>query len=404
MINPADIQEDKTVLTVHQLNQAARGILEDSFGLAWVKGELSGVLHHTSGHLYFTLKDARAQIKGVMFKASNRKLDFKPENGQEVVVRATVTVYEQGGSYQLNVVHMEKGGLGQLQQAFEALKAKLLAEGLFEASRKRPLPAYPKHIGIITSQTGAALQDILSVLKRRYPIAPLTVYATQVQGKTAAKAIVKTIEYANKHKVADVLILARGGGSLEDLWCFNEEIVARAIAGSALPIISGVGHEIDFTIADFVADVRAPTPSAAAETVTPDSLAVIAVFEHYIKRLTQALQRQIQHLALKVDSLEKRLIPPQQRLMHAHTQCEHLIQRLNLLILQRFQQAKNRFTQASAQLHTVSPLATLERGYTIVTSCKTKEILRSIEHVELGDEIETRFKDGKIRSLVSVVG
>lgn len=400
MIIPTEIQEDKTVFTVHQLNQTARGLLEESFGLAWVKGELSGVLLHSSGHLYFTLKDARAQIKGVMFKGSNRKLSFTPANGQEVLVRGTVTIYEQGGAYQINVMHMEQGGLGQLQQAFEALKAKLLAEGLFDASRKKPLPAYPKHIGIITSQTGAALQDILSVLKRRYPIAPITIYPTQVQGKTAAKDIVKSIEFANKHNWADVIILARGGGSLEDLWCFNEEIVARAIAASELPIISGVGHEVDFTIADFVADVRAPTPSAAAETITPDSIAVVNLFEHQIKRLTQAMSRQLQHLALKVDSLEKRLIPPQQRLMHAHQHCEHLIQRLNLLIMQRFQTAKNRFMQASVQLNTVSPLATLERGYAIVTSCGSNAIIRSVANIRKSEEIETQFKDGKIRSVV----
>lgn len=401
MIIPTEIQEDKTILTVHQLNQTARALLEESFGLAWVKGELSGVLLHSSGHLYFTLKDARAQIKGVMFKGSNRKLSFTPENGQEVLVQAAVTIYEQGGSYQLNVVHMEKGGLGQLQQAFEALKAKLLAEGLFDANRKKPLPLYPRQIGIITSQTGAALQDILSVLKRRYPIAPITIYPTQVQGKTAGMDIVKAIELANKHAKVDVIILARGGGSLEDLWCFNEEIVARAIAKSELPIISGVGHEVDFTIADFVADVRAPTPSAAAETVTPDSIAVINLFEHKIKRLTQAIFRQIQHLTLKVDSLEKRLIPPQQRLLHAHQHCEHLIQRLNLLIMRRFQNAKNRFTQASVQLNTVSPLATLERGYAIVTSCESKEIIRSVARIRKGQEIETQFKDGKIRSIVA---
>lgn len=401
MISAPEVKDNTPVFTVHQLNQAARTLLEKTFQMAWVKGELSGVKLHSSGHLYFTLKDAHAQVKGVMFRASNRRLNFTPADGVEVLVRGTVTVYEQGGSYQLNVVHMEKSGLGQLQQAFEALKAKLQAEGLFDPIRKVTLPRYPRHIGIVTSSTGAALQDILSVLKRRYPIAPVTVYHTQVQGKTAGAEIAKAIKYANEHKIADVVILARGGGSLEDLWCFNEEIVARAIADSELPIISGVGHEVDFTIADFVADVRAPTPSAAAETVVPDSLEVIRLFDHHLKRLTQAIQRQTQHLALKVDILEKRLISPRQRLQQALQQCEHLLKRLRLSITQRLQQAKNNFTQLSVQLHTVSPLATLERGYAIVKLEDSQEIVRSIEQIKNGEKIRTILKDGEFTSVIS---
>ena len=335
-----------------------------------------------------------------MFRGSNRRLDFKPEDGVEVLVRGTVTVYEQGGSYQLNVVHMEKSGLGQLQQAFEALKAKLQAEGLFENSRKKPLPAFPQHIGIITSHTGAALQDILTVLKRRYPIAPISVYHAQVQGKGAANEIAKAIKCANKHNLADVLIVGRGGGSLEDLWCFNEEVVIRAIADSEIPIVSAVGHEVDFTIADFVADVRAPTPSAAAETITPDSLEVIRLFDHQLKRLTQAIQRQTQHLSLKIDILEKRLISPKQRLQQAFLQAEHLHKRLSLAILNRLQKAKKAFSHASMQLQTVSPLATLDRGYAITMNSETHEIIRSVNQVQSGQMILTKLKDGEIRSTV----
>lgn len=392
--------EDKTVLTVYQLNQTARAILEGHFQLAWVKGELSGVKLHHSGHLYFTLKDANAQIKGVMFRASNRRLNFTPEDGQEVLVQASVTIYEQGGSYQLNAIHMEKAGVGALQQAFLALKAKLQAEGLFETARKKPIPVYPTHIGIITSQTAAALQDILSVLKRRYPVAAVTVYHTQVQGKTATAEIIKAIKYANKHKAADVLLLARGGGSLEDLWCFNEETVARAIFDSQIPIVSGVGHEVDFTIADFVADYRAPTPSAAAETVTPDRIEIIRLFEHHLKHLHNVMARQIQHYSLKVDGLEKRLVHPGQRLKQNLQHCHHLLERLKLLMFQTLQSAKNSFTQASSQLHLVSPLATIERGYAIVTDTNEK-IIRSVHEISSGQTIETRFKDGKIKSVVN---
>jgi exodeoxyribonuclease VII large subunit len=398
MINAPEVKDETPVFTVHQLNQTARTLLEKTFQLAWVKGELSGVKLHHSGHLYFTLKDAQAQIKGVMFRGSNRKLDFKPEDGLEVLVRANVTIYEQGGSYQLNVVHMEKSGVGQLQQAFEALKAKLQAEGLFEASRKKALPRFPRHIGIITSHTGAALQDILTVLKRRYPIAPITVYHTQVQGKGAALEIAKAIKYANEHNSADVLVVGRGGGSLEDLWCFNEEVVARAIAESRIPTVSAVGHEVDFTIADFVADVRAPTPSAAAETIVPDSVEVIRLFQQYLNQMTQAIQRQIQHLSLKVDILEKRLISPKQRLDKALQQAEHLLKRLTLAIDHRLQRAKNALQQASAQLNAVSPLATLERGYAIVMTEESQEIIRSVKQVQKGQVLTTKLKDGEFKS------
>lgn len=402
MIHSSEITHDTPILTVRELNQTARALLENTFALAWVKGELSGVKLHHSGHLYFTLKDPHAQVKGVMFRASNRRLEFTPEDGLEVLVRGTVTLYEQGGSYQLNATHMEKSGLGPLQQAFEALKATLQAEGLFDPSRKKLLPRYPQHIGIITSHTGAALQDILSVLKRRYPIAPVTVYHTQVQGKAATNEIVHAIKYANEHNVADVLILARGGGSLEDLWCFNEAAVARAIAQSHLPIITGVGHEVDFTIADFVADHRAPTPSAAAETVVPDSIEIVRLFTHWRDRLTQTMQRIIQHLSMQIDHLEKRLISPTQRLTQYSQSCEHFRQKLVWMMTRQIQIAHSALAQASRQLHAVSPLATLERGYTIVTDPKTQQIVRSVTSLRTGQQIETRFVDGTVYSVVTM--
>ncbi|MBI2792127.1 MAG: exodeoxyribonuclease VII large subunit [Gammaproteobacteria bacterium] len=382
---------DKEIFTVAQLNQTARELLEEALKLVWVKGELSNVALPRSGHIYFTLKDEHAQVRCAMFKGSNHRLKFTPADGMEVLVRANVSLYEPRGDYQLIITHMEEWGLGKLQQAFEALKAKLQAEGLFEQSHKKPFPPFPKHIGVITSHTGAAIQDILSVLKRRYPIAPITIYHTQVQGKTAAKDIIKAIKLANKHQTAEVLILARGGGSLEDLWCFNDEQLARVIFDSTIPIVTGIGHEIDFTIADFVADLRAPTPSAAAETVTPDTIEIIRIFEQKKLRLIQAILRILQHHAQKIDSLEKQLIHPGKTIQQTLIHVTHLQARLALLMTNTLQRYKNSLSIASAKLHTVSPLATLARGYAIVTTLEGNVVVDTkdlkIEHdvrIQLG--------------------
>lgn len=402
MFSSPQVREEKTILTVQQLNQAARTILETEFGALWVKGELSGVKPHHSGHLYFTLKDANAQIKCVMFRGQNRLLKFTPKDGQEVILGANVTIYEQGGSYQLTVLTMEEAGLGKLQLAFEALKSKLQTAGYFALDRKKPLPRFPHHIGIITSKTAAALQDILTVLKRRYPIAPITLYHTSVQGKGAAEDIVKAINKANKAGTHDVLILARGGGSLEDLWCFNEEIVAKAIYESEVPIITGIGHEIDFTIADFVADVRAPTPSVAAEKATPDSEDLFGLFTQIRQRINQACLRQLQHYALKLDSLEKRLVHPGIRLQQVRLRCQHLQTKMQLLMQNTLQKATHRLAQLGTELNSVSPLQTLSRGYALVTDDQG-EVIKNSQRLTTGQRVNTRLAEGSFTSTVTEI-
>lgn len=400
-MEPIENTENNPIFTVYQLNNYARGILEQTFQQVWVKGELSNVALPRSGHIYFTLKDAHAQIRCALFKGNHKRLNFVPKDGMEVLLRANVSIYEERGDYQLIVSHMEQGGLGQLQQAFEALKAKLHKEGLFDNQWKKAPPAFPTHIAVITSQTGAALQDILSVLKRRYPIAPVTILHTQVQGKSAAHEIVQAIQYANTHPEFDVVLLARGGGSLEDLWSFNEEIVARAIHASQLPIITGIGHEVDFTIADFVADYRAPTPSAAAESITPDTIEVIQLFEQQYGRLVHAMQRHLQHAALKVDSLEKQLVHPGQKLQHMASTCENLAHRLLLAMQQCLQRSEKKLTYLAGNLHTVSPLATLSRGYAITTLEQTGEIVRDASQLRPGQILKTRVEKGEFLSTVN---
>lgn len=444
----SDFIDDKKVFTVYQLNQSARVLLEEAFRIVWVKGELSNVAMPRSGHIYFTLKDAKAQIRCAMFKGNNRRLNFTPKEGEEVLLSACVSIYEDRGDYQLIVNHMEKWGVGQLQQAFEQLKATLQEQGLFDLKHKKPLPLFPQHIGVITSHTGAAIQDILSVLKRRYPIALISIYHTQVQGKKASADIVAAIKRANQDALADVLILARGGGSLEDLWCFNEENVAKAIFASQIPLVTGIGHEVDFTIADFVADYRAPTPSAAAETVTPDKEEVIQLFEQQRMRLNQAILRQLQVAAFKLDNLEKQLIHPDQRLQQANLRYVNLQQRLHLsmekcllgdknrlsiaqlllkshsptkqiqkyqtlfshflqqsysCIKQYWQLNQEKLTHLSQGLHHVSPLATLNRGYAIISRPQTQEIVKSVSQVKIGDTLKTQLSDGNFRCIVDQI-
>lgn len=401
MVTQFEIDQEKTPLTVHQLNQAARSLLENSFQMVWVKGELSNVALPRSGHIYFTLKDEHAQVRCAMFKGNNRRLNFTPSDGMAVLLRASVSIYEERGDYQLIVSHLEKWGLGQLQQAFDALKMKLQAEGLFDQKGKKALPKFPQHIGIITSHTGAAIQDILSILKRRYPVAPIIIYHTPVQGKQSGADIVKAINYANKHNLADILILTRGGGSLEDLWGFNEESVARAIFNSQIPIITGIGHETDFTIADFVADLRAPTPSAAAETISPDSQDVIALFEQQCLYLQKAMNHKLHDLAQKIDLLEKQLIHPGEALKQASLRCQHLLQLCHLTMKQRLQDLAHQFANLTARLHTISPLATLSRGYAIATLTHTQEILRSTNQLRPGDQVSTQLADGAFVSVVA---
>lgn len=315
-------------LTVSELNRQARLALENQIGLVWVTGEISRATLAASGHWYFTLKDEGAAVDCAMFKGRAQLLDFRPENGMKVEVRARVTVYEPRGAYQLAVEQMRHAGLGALFEAFEKLKKKLATEGLFDPEHKRPLPAFPRAIGIVTSLAAAALRDILTTLRRRAPMVPVVIYPTLVQGEGAARQIAAAIEAANRHDACDVLIVARGGGSLEDLFAFNEEIVARAIAGSAIPVVSGVGHETDVTIADFVADVRAATPTAAAAAASPDREALREMLAAQARRLAVAGERALTDRAQRLDLVARRLVTPAERLRLARVRLNELTRRL----------------------------------------------------------------------------
>lgn len=395
-----DQPQTRVVYTISELNQMVRSLLEDAFPPLWVEGEISNFSCPSSGHWYFSLKDAGAQVRCAMFKGQNRNLGFQPENGAHVLIRARISIYEARGDYQLIADHMEEAGDGALRRTYEQLKNKLAKEGLFAEQNKKPLPKLPKTIGVITSPTGAAIQDILSVLKRRFPSIPIIIYPTAVQGDKAAPQIVQMLEVANQRNECDVLILGRGGGSLEDLWSFNEEIVARAIFASNIPIVSAVGHEIDFTIADFVADVRAPTPSAAAELVSPD-------YNEWLLRLeksTNSLVKYTHHILDKYQhsllSLSKRLRHPGQRIQDQFQRLDDLEQRLQRAIQNQIQQRTQKLITLSRALDAISPLATLARGYTITLTQKNKKIIRNIGDVTTGEEIITKLKDGEVLSVV----
>jgi exodeoxyribonuclease VII large subunit len=318
------------VVTVSELNRRVRTVLENQFEVLWVAGELSNVKKAPSGHWYFSLKDPTAQVDCAMFRSRAQFLDFRPENGQQVEVRARVTLYEARGSFQLTVEEIRKAGLGALYEAFEKLKARLQAEGLFDAGRKRPLPAFPRAIGIVTSPAAAALRDILTTLARRAPMVPVILYPAQVQGDSAGAQVARAIASAGRRGEVDVLIVARGGGSLEDLWAFNEEVVARAIAASPLPIVSGVGHETDFSIADFVADVRAPTPTAAAAAASPDRLGYCEQVAAIRRRLARDVRRIVDAGSQRLDGAARRLLTPAERLAREREHVARLARRLRM--------------------------------------------------------------------------
>ncbi|MGB3380217.1 MAG: exodeoxyribonuclease VII large subunit [Rhodanobacter sp.] len=430
------------VLTPSSLNRLVRDLLGDALPQVWIEGELSNVAKPASGHLYFTLKDSGAQVRCAMFKMKASVLRFRPVDGMQVLLRAKVGLYEPRGEFQLVAEYMEPAGEGALQREFEQLKARLDAEGLFDPARKRALPRYARRIGVITSATGAAIRDVLSVLSRRWPLADVDILPVPVQGREAPPAIVTMLRKASASARYDVLLLTRGGGSLEDLWAFNDEAVARAIHASAVPVVSAVGHEIDFSIADFVADLRAPTPSAAAELLVPDAVAVDRHLRQLQQRLATLQQRRMQGNAQRVDHLlarlqaqrpQARLQRDRERLVHLHRRLlgamreqqqrrqsqldrarsrllgQHPQQRLPLLrhrlgeLTQRLRHAierrleRDRLTlqQAARALHTVSPLATLERGYAILFD-EAGKVLRSTQGVEAGTALRARLADGEL--------
>lgn len=393
-----DISHSEEIFTVSRLNREVRFLIEGSFPALWIEGEISNFAAPNSGHWYFSLKDATAQVRCAMFKMQNRRLGFQPKEGLQVLVKARVSLYEGRGDFQLLVEHMEEAGEGKLRQEFEALKQRLLTSGLFDAAHKKPLPAYPRTIGVITSPTGAAIRDILSVLRRRYAVAPVILYPTLVQGETAAPHIVKAIQTANQRAECDVIILARGGGSIEDLWPFNEENVAHAIFKSEIPIISGIGHEVDFTIADFVADLRAPTPSAAAELITPDSEEIISKLLHSQRHLSRTMQHRLAQLQQQVGWLKKHLDQqhPKRRLNEQKQQLDGFEAQLYQLQKQLITRRQAQLETLAAKLDALSPLSTLKRGYAIATLKKSGRVLTHAKEVTSGDSICLRLLEGEV--------
>ncbi|HHG9065234.1 TPA: exodeoxyribonuclease VII large subunit [Citrobacter freundii] len=438
-----------SIFTVSRLNQTVRLLLEQEMGQVWISGEISNFTQPSSGHWYFTLKDDSAQVRCAMFRNSNRRVTFRPQHGQQVLVRANITLYEPRGDYQIIVESMQPAGEGLLQQKYEQLKAKLQAEGLFDQQFKKTLPSPAHCVGVITSKTGAALHDILHVLKRRDPSLPVVIYPTAVQGDDAPGQIVRAIELANARGECDVLIVGRGGGSLEDLWSFNDERVARAIFASRIPVVSAVGHETDITIADFVGDLRAPTPSAAAEIVSRNQLELLRQIQHGQQRLEMAMDYYLANRTRRFTQLNHRLQQqhPQLRLARQQTVLERLRQRMNFALenkikqanqrqqrmLQRLNQqtpqlrihraqtriqqleyrlAKNirsrlseqreRFGNAVTHLEAVSPLATLARGYSVTTT-NDGAVLKKTKQARPGDLLTTRLNDGWVESEIKTV-
>jgi len=394
--------ENQNIYTIAELNGQARLLLEEGLGCVWVLGEVSNLARPSSGHMYFTLKDLSAQVRCALFRMNRRKLDFGLENGQQVLARATVSIYEGRGDYQLIVNTMQLAGSGALQIAFEKLKNKLQAEGLFEAGHKQPIPAAPRCIGVITSATGAAISDVLKVLKRRSPGTPVIIYPSLVQGDKAKTQLVKAIEIANRRDECDLLILARGGGSLEDLWPFNEESVARAIFESRLPIITGIGHEVDFTISDFVADHRAATPSAAAEYVSVDQKEFRQELKHIETHLKRYIANLLMQLTHQLAHLQKRLRHPRDKLREQTQAVDQIEHQLTLLVKNKLLQAQSVLSNLSSKLDALSPLSTLKRGYAILSD-QDKRPIESIKKVAKGDELLAKLSDGTLTCTVTSI-
>ncbi len=437
-------EADVKVYSVSELNNQIKKILEGKFNEVWIKAEISNFKAHTSGHFYFSLKDQKCQVAAVMFKGVNSKLKFRPEDGMEVLVRGRVSVYEPRGSYQIYCEMMEPVGAGALQIAFDQLKAKLQSEGLFDPRRKRPIPVIPHHLAIVTSPTGAAIRDMLNVLARRFKGLKITVVPTKVQGTEAAGEIVEALHKAQQLPDVDVIIVGRGGGSIEDLWSFNEEIVARAVANCRVPIISGVGHEIDFTICDFVADLRAPTPSAAAELVVKNAGDLSNQVERIKNTLTTYLKK---HLAFKkqhVDSYSRRLVDPKRYLQdvavkiddylerlrtsffsslreqHLHVkllrqkmgspkdwvysrrqELEHVRSHLEIRMESYLQERERRWTRFAALLDGLSPLKVVARGYSLVK--KGEVLIKNAADLAKGETVEIQFARGKAQAKIEEI-
>ena len=444
----AELLRERPVLNPSQLNALARDLLEGAFAQVWVQGEISNFSRPGSGHLYFTLKDERAQVRCALFKQKALYLRFAPRDGLQVLVRGRLTLYETRGEYQLVLEHMEEAGEGELRQAFEALKLRLAGEGLFAAERKRALPRYIRHLGLITSPRGAAVRDVLSVLSRRFPMLEVDVLPVAVQGVGAAAEIRSMLERAARCGRYDALLLTRGGGSLEDLWAFNDEALARAIVASPIPVVSAVGHEIDFSLADFAADLRAATPSAAAELLVPERAEVLAHLQQLRRRVDSAFGRQQAALAQRSDQAWLRLQPlrpqlrvergqhrlallrarmesniftglnsrkqklrslaqalerlhPRQQLAALRHNSQLLEQRMVSALGRKLEQGASNLRGLARALHSLSPLATLARGYAIVRDPQTGAVLRRSLDADPGQELQAQLAEGSLRVTVS---
>lgn len=440
---------ERQIYSIKELNKYIRMKLDSDNVLSdvWIRGEISNFTHHGSGHMYFTLKDESSRIKAIMFASHNARLPFVPKEGTKVIARGNVTVYERDGQYQFYATHMQPDGIGSLYLAYEQLKSKLEQEGLFAAARKRPLPRFPRCIGVITSPTGAAVRDIIITLQRRYPQVAVVLYPVLVQGKGAGPSIVKAIENLNAMGEADVLIVGRGGGSLEELWAFNEEAVARAIAASGIPVISAVGHETDFTIADFAADLRAATPTAAAELAVPSAAELAGQLRIARQRLRQGLLRRSQRGGERLAALQRSLVlagPRRQLAQHAqrldmlraslvraagarHSRAEgrsallyQSLQRFHPLssvsaarrrtdsltrelagaMQARFQDKRARYAAELRHLDALSPLKVMSRGYSLVYDETEQHLIKSLKEVELGDRVNIKLNDGQLNCQV----
>lgn len=387
------------IATVTQLNAYMKRVVEGQTALndIWIKGEISNFKRHYSGHIYITLKDDGGVLKAVMFKSAAVGLTFSPEDGMKVLARGRIGVYEQSGTYQLYINEMSPDGVGELYVAYEQLKKRLAEEGLFDERKKKPIPKYPERVGVVTATTGAAVRDIINVITRRYPYCEIIIYPSLVQGAGAKENIVEAIEYFNEHKLCDTLIVGRGGGSIEDLWAFNEECVARAIYASEIPVISAVGHETDFTIADFVADLRAPTPSAAAEIAVPSQLELASRISMLAGRLKSAEVNYIKNKRLRVEKLQLRT--PQSRIDDSRQKLDTLLKQAEQSFKLKLSEKTKIMSQLAAKLDALSPLSVLGRGYSIAENADGN-VIRSVRELSVDTDFSLHLADGECNCTV----
>lgn len=395
--------EQKNILTVTQLNEYVKMLLDRDASLTsvYIKGEISNFVNHRTGHYYFTLKDEGGALRAVMFKSSNAKLKFLPENGMKVVVHGRVSGFVRGGDYQLYADDMEPDGIGSLYIRYEQLKKKLEAEGLFSPSRKRPLPKIPSRVGVITSPTGAAVRDMINVTGRRFPFARIILYPSLVQGDSAPAQLIRALEYFNETYSVDVIIIGRGGGSIEDLWAFNDEALARAVAASRIPVISAVGHETDFTICDFAADMRAPTPSAAAELAVPDTAELKRKFKNVVARMELSLTKKNESLKRRLDAAAKSraLTSPRYMLEDKRMLVLNTSERLEHSFSRQLEKKKHLFALRTAGLEALNPMSVISRGYSAVF-LEDGTLVKSVKQIKVGDSFAFKTADGEVDATV----